>query len=261
MEEKGFGINNNEDENLQQIDLFEILNVLLRHAWIIILSGVVCLAVVSLYTYFCVAPTYTSSLSFYVRNSEMQTSITSISTSEINSSIQLAKTYTVILQDDSILEIIGASLIDEFGVDEVSKYYTIVENEEGILTVNTNQLAGQIKIEPVDETEILEIKAVTQNPEFSAAICRSFEDIAPDELKRIVGIDYIESIGRAKVPTSPSGPNIKRNAVIGLIFGAFVNGVIIVLLNLLDAKIYNSDIIKEKYKVPVFGEVPYYDYG
>ncbi|MCC8098371.1 MAG: hypothetical protein LIO44_07480, partial [Eubacterium sp.] len=246
MEENGLNINN--EEEVLQIDLFAILKILWRYAWIIVLSGAVCMIAAGLYTNFCVAPTYTSSLSFYVRNSEMQTSITSISTSEINSSIQLAKTYTVILQDDSILEIIGASLIEEFGIDEVSKYYTIVENEEGLMTVDTKKLAGQIKIESIDETEILEVKAVTANPEFSAAICRSYEDIAPDELKRIVGIDYIESIGRAKVPTVPSGPNVKRNTALGLILGVFVSGFIIIVFNLFHTKINNADFIKEKYK-------------
>ncbi|MCD8090566.1 MAG: Wzz/FepE/Etk N-terminal domain-containing protein [Clostridiales bacterium] len=252
-----------ENEDVLQIDFFEILNTLLRYAWVIVLAGVCCMAVAVVYTIFCIEPTYTSSLSFYVRNSEMQGSMTFISSNEINSSIQLAKTYTVILQDEAILDKIGTGLIEEFGIERVSQYYEIVEtgDEEGTLTVNSKQFSGQISIEPVNETEILSVTAVTRDPEFSAAICRSLEEIAPDELKRIVGINYIESIGEAKVPRAPSGPNVKKNGALGLIAGVFISGFVIVLLSLLDNKIYSSDFIRENYGVTVFGEIPYYEFN
>ncbi|MCD8238277.1 MAG: Wzz/FepE/Etk N-terminal domain-containing protein [Clostridiales bacterium] len=252
--------NYNNEEGLQ-IDFFEILSVLMRYSWLIILCGVCGLVAAAVFTITCIAPTYTSSLSFYVRNSEMQNNISSISANEINSSIQLAKTYTVILQNDSILEKIGTDLIEKFGEERVAQYYTIVDVGDGsdTKTVNAKQLSKQISIQPVDETEILEVTAVTEDPEFSAAICESLESIAPDELKRIVGIDYIEPIGRAKIPTSPSGPNVKKNGVLGFAFGVLCCGAVIVLLNLLDTKIYSGDFIREKYDIPVFGEIPYYE--
>ncbi|MCD7856012.1 MAG: Wzz/FepE/Etk N-terminal domain-containing protein [Clostridiales bacterium] len=252
--------NYNNDEGFQ-IDLFEILSVLIRYAWLIILCGVCALIAAVMFTVTCVAPTYTSSLSFYVRNSEMQNNISSITTNEINTSIQLAKTYTVILQNESILEKIGTDLIEKFGEERVGQFYEIVDvgDGSGTKTVNAKQLSRQISIQPVDETEILEVTAVTEDPEFSAAICESLESIAPDELKRIVGIDYIESIGSAKIPTSPSGPNVKKNGFLGFALGVLCSGAIIVLLNLLDTKIYSGDFIRDKYDIPVFGEIPYYE--
>lgn len=252
---------NNVEDDVLQLDLFEIINVLLRYAWLIILCGVICLAAATAYTITCIAPTYTSSLSFYVRNSEMQNTISSITTNEINTAIQLAKTYTVILEDDSILEKIGTDLIERFGEERVAQYYTIVDvgDAQGTKTVETKQLSGQISIQPVDETEILEVTAVTNDPEFSAAVCESIESIAPDELKRIVGIDYIESIGSAKVPALPSGPNIKKNAVLGFAVGFLLCSFVVILLNLFDTKIYSGDLVRDKFDIPVFGEIPYYE--
>ncbi|MCD7905964.1 MAG: Wzz/FepE/Etk N-terminal domain-containing protein [Clostridiales bacterium] len=254
-------INANNTEEEIQINIFEIVNALIRYAWIIILTGIIFMAVFAAYTHFCIDPTYTSSLSFYVKNSETQSSITAITSNEISSAVQLAKTYTVILQDDSILEMIGSDLIEEFGAERIGEYYTIVENNDGTLTIEANELAGQIKMEPIDETEILGLTVVTRDPVFSAAICRSYEEIAPDELKRIVGIDYIESIGTAKIATAPSGPNVKRNAAVGLLLGVFISGFVVVLLNLMDSKIYDGDTVRNEFNVTVFGEIPYYEFS
>lgn len=250
---------NNNNEDVLQLDIFEIVNILLRYSWIIILSGILCLAATVVYTLTCVAPSYTANLSFYVRNSELQNSISAISTSEINAAIQLATTYKVILQDDSIMEKIGTELIEEFGENRVGEYYTIVENGAGEKTVSAKEIGKQISIEPIDETEILSVTAVTHDPEISAAICENLSQIAPDELKRIVGIDYIESIGSVKIPTEPSGPNAKKNGAIGFGVGFLAAAFIIIVINVLDTKIYDGDFLRDKYQVAVLGEIPYYD--
>lgn len=249
--------NNNED--VLQLDVFEIVNILLRYSWIIILSGVVCLVLTVLYTLTCIAPTYTADLSFYVRNSELSNSISAISTSEINASQQLATTYTVILQDDFIMEEIGKQLIKQFGEERIGAYYTIVDMEDGEKSVEAKQIGRQINIEPVDETEILKVTAETKDPEISAAICKDLADLAPDTLKRIVGIDYIESIGNVKTPQKPSGPDPKKNGAIGFGIGFLAAAFIIIVKNVLDTKIYDGDFIRDKYEVAVLGEIPYYD--
>ena len=90
---------------MEVIDLWELLGVLLRRIWIIILAAVLVGAAAFGYTYYMVDPLYKASTLLYVNNSSISLGSTSvtISGSELNAAQKLVNTYLVILKSRSVL--------------------------------------------------------------------------------------------------------------------------------------------------------------
>ena len=66
----------------------------------------------------------------------------------------------------------------------------------------------------------------------------------------------VETIGEARVPLAASGPSVKKYTVIGALLGFVVAAAIVIIIKLLDNRINSSEDIKNKFSIPVLGEIP-----
>ena len=215
------------------ISVMFILN-LLKKGWklmiIFLLLGAAAAYAIS--TYF-ITPQYSSNLSLYVTNSNTMSGASS--SSDLNYSSRLARTYIIILQESTVREQVA------------NKLHT---------KISAGQLSGMVTLEAVDDTEVIKISAVSSDPELSAEICNVYGSVAPEVLQRVVKAGSVEIIGKARASGSPISPNIQTNTMYGAIAGVAVAIVVVLLRVLIDNTVQSEEEFKRIVGIPVWASIP-----
>lgn len=214
------------------ISVMFILN-LLKKGWklmvIFLLLGAAASYAIS--TYF-ITPMYSSNLSLYVLSSS---SIGTNSASDINFSSRLARTYIIILKEQTVREQVA------------NKLHT---------KISSGQLSNMVTFEAVDDTEVIKISATSSDPELSAEICNVYGSVAPEVLQRVVKAGSVEIIGKARASGTPISPNIRTNTLYGAIAGVAAAIVIVLLRVLIDNTVQSEEEFKRIVGIPVWASIP-----
>lgn len=219
------------------LSIMDIIYILFKKLYIIVIGIIVGLMLSYSVTSFLITPKYTSSLNMYVNNgytaSGDETAV--ITTGTISASISLVNTYAVLLMDDTFMQSVSEELGEQISV---------------------KQLQSCVTMEAVNDTEVMNISAVTADPQLSADICNTIAALAPDMLKRVTNSGAVEVVGPATAASKPSYPNLVKNLALGGLAGAVLPALIILLLAILDTTIKSEEEIKSTYSLPSLGDVP-----
>lgn len=238
-----------------EIDIISILRVLWKNMkWLIfgLLVGAVALFVV---TKFFMTPKYTASVSLYVNNNTETSASAPININDINASQKLVSTYVVILEHDEVLQQVADKLMDEYTDAELEEYIGLTE-VNGQKVLKTDTLRKVLTMGAVNNTEVLDIKAETGNPVFSARICNLIAEIAPEVLQRVIKAGSVEVIGEATPVFEKSSPSTRNNVIIGALVGLIICVAAVIIRFLLDNTIKGEEDIKARFDVPILGEIP-----
>ncbi len=219
------------------IDLMHIARSIVHRLWIIILAAVLAAAAGFSYSTFVLKPVYGAQVLLYVNNSSINFGNTSfdISASDIQASLSLVNTYSVLLKNRTTLERVK----ENAGVD-----YTVAE------------LASMIQTGSVNETEVMKVVVVCGNPHEAAKIANSIAEVLPVRVSEIIDGASMVVVDRAVPVTSKIGPSVSRYTFLGLIIGALVTTIIIAIRAIMDDTIYNEDYVLENYNYPILAKVP-----
>lgn len=219
-----------------ELNLIEIINMMLRRWWLIIMLTLTGAIVAFMYTDFFMVPMYKTDGSLYV-NCETETIEIdeTASAGKLNSNSRLAQTYVEILKRRSFLSGVAA---------DMGNKYTY------------NRLRSMITITPINETELLEITVTGTNPEEIAEILANILTRAEEELIRVVNAGSVVIVDNPEVPDAPFSPNKTKNVLIGAVIGLVLSLAAILWLEIFDTKIKNPDQIKNAYEEPLLGEIP-----
>lgn len=219
------------------IDLLQILKVLWKKVWIIVLAAVLAGAIVFSYAFFLVAPEYEAEAMMYVNNSSFSVGSTnfSISSSDLSAASTLLDIYVVILHSRTTLQLV----IDRAGLD-----YT------------WEQLGDMISAGPVDGTEVFRITATSTDPAEAKRIVDTITEVLPERIAEVVDGSSVRIVDTAVLPTEHSAPDYSRFAIIGLILGAVLSCGVITILDLLDNTVRDEAYIIERYNLPILASIP-----
>lgn len=222
--------------NKNELNLIEIINMMIRRWWLILTLAIVGAIIAYMYTDFFMVPMYKTDGSLYVNcETESVELDESASAGKLNSNSRLAETYVEILKRRSFLTGVAA---------DVGNKYTY------------EQIKGMISIEPVNETELLEITVRGTNPKDIQDILTSVLARAPQELVRVVKAGSVEIVDLPYEPTSPYSPNLTTNTLIGAVIGLVLSIAAILWMEIFDTKIKTAEQIKNVYEEPLLGEIP-----
>lgn len=229
-------MNNNNDEDIITIDIMQMLNALWKRLWLIVTSAVVGGILFLGYTFIFITPLYQSSAMLYVNNSSLDVGSTKIDLSDLTAAKGLVDTYAVILNSRETLEMVIANT----GVD-----YTYEELREMIAT-NT-----------VNETEVFEVTVTSKDPVEAEKIANGIVEILPKRIDTILDGSTVEIVDHAVVPEERVSPNYRKNTLIGVLIGAVICCVIIIVKELLDTGVHSEDYLIKSYPdIPLLSVVP-----
>lgn len=243
----------------QEINLKDLFSLLLSKIKFIILVSLLGTVLAFAYAKIILPVEYTSAVSIYVKNTSSavtgdnpagEATQTGLAASKL-----LAEAYIVILNDDVVYDQVSKMLLEDYAKEDLENFFTVKESD-GDYFIPAQQIRSKVNIATINETEVIKIEATTESAQLSADICTYISDIAPELLTRVTKAGSVETIGTAKVPDSPSAPNVKVIIIIGMLAGLFISIAAVIILNMLDNCISSSDDIKQRFGIPVLAEIP-----
>lgn len=223
-------------EEQREIDLFELLGTLWKRAWIIVLCTVLAAIMAFGVTLFWITPKYQAEVLIYVNNSSASNGSSDIIDSgEITAAKSLVDVYVIISKMRSTLE----TVIAKTGVD--LKY---------------EELSDMISATAVDDTEIFKITVTDADPHRAVLIANTLADVLPEKIASIVDGSSVRIMDYATPPSARSSPSYSKNVLIGAMLGFLLCSGVIVLIEILDDKIKNANMLVQRYEFPLLAEIP-----
>lgn len=215
--------------------ILPLLRALKRNLWIVILVAVLFGGAGYTASKMFITPTYKTSFTAYVNNRNQGEDSTSVSSADLSASRSLVQTYGEILTSRSVLA--AAS-------EKIGGYYTY------------GQLTDMITVDTVDNTEIISIGVIMDDPQAALDLAEAVAEVAPEQVAKIVEGSSMQIIDAPTFPTSVYGPNNKKNALLAAILGGALVVVIIILKELLDDRVKDEAGLEERYDITIIGVIP-----
>ena len=218
----------------ETIDLREYFAIIKKRFWIIAIITVVAMVVSGVISFFMLSPVYESKSTLIV-NTEKSEETQMITGDQFSVSQKLAVTYGEIIKSRTVLEdVIGNLKLD-------SKY---------------EQLAGQITVSPVKDTQIISISVQDTNPKKARDIANEIPKVFEKEVKRITKANDIQVIDKAILPENPIKPNKMMNVAIAAVLGMMIGLFVVFVLEYLDNKIKTPQDVEKHLDLPILGVIP-----
>ena len=222
--------NRNDDE--MEIDLLKLARALWRRAWAIMLAAVIFGGAALTYTAIFVTPLYKAEALMYVNSSNISVggAKVSISQGELTAAQSLIKTYAVILSTRTTLN----DVIEQSGVS-----YTYEELKE------------MISAQSVNSTEVFSITVTSPSPREAEMLANTIARILPEKISAIVEGSSARIVDYAVEPAKKASPSLSKNAL-----GFVLACGIVVIMELTDEQIHDSDYLIQTYDIPVLAVIP-----
>lgn len=220
-----------------EIDVMQLLRMLWRRAWAIILAAVIGGAAAFSIAAFLIAPKYEAKAMMYVNNSSFSVGSTSfsISNAELSAAQSLVDTYIVILTSRPTLE----EVIDNTGVN-----------------YSCEELGTMISAAAVNNTEVFSITVTSEDPQEAELIANSIVDVLPVRIADIVDGSSVRTVEWAIVPSEKASPNITMYTAIGMLVGVVVSCMVLIIMMVSDTLIHDEDYLMQTYDLPVLAVIP-----
>src|SRR5436305_712456 len=265
------------DVSTEHSALINAVRVIRERWWVIAISAVVCFAVtlgLSLHA----QKQYTSSASLLIKPSNLpaviapsqsqpsdpntlarvQSDDVSLVTSNtiasavkkrLNTSESVADLQSQVQASaDSTNDIIDVSVTDPNPGQAALKANAFASSLVDYLTTSAQQqlVSGQAKLQN-------ELARLPANSPSRTALQQGLEQVIALEAVTNGGTQVVQQAG---TPTSPSSPNVKRDAAIGLVAGVLIGLALAFLLDLFDRRIKSPEALERVYGLPAIASVP-----
>ena len=221
-----------------RIDFIKLMLYILKRAWFVVLCAELGFAGMYFYSTRMVPETYTASGTIYVNNGSANLADYQYTSSyDLNSAVQLTKTYLVVVKSDKVMNAV---------VERLSNDYP---------DITTSQISNSLSMGNVSDTAVVSVISRTRNAQMSADIVNAVMEYAPDEIIRVVGAGSVEILDPAKVPIIPDARDSVHQGMVGAMSGAVIAACILALLYLLNRRITDTQDLTDNYRPPVLASL------
>lgn len=224
----------NESQEIE-INIVPLLKELLKKIWLIILVGLIVGGAVYAGAKMFIKPTYRSGFTAYVNNKQSKQNSDYLTSSDVNAAKQLVLTYQSILKSNSILTAAAKSI-------GVEKSY--------------ESLAGRVYTEVSDDTEIISVYVVDNDPQFAYDYAQAIAKVAPAYMSQIVEGSSMKIIDYPEYSDKRFQPSYIRYGIIGFLIGVLLVAVWVIIRYFIDDTIKTESEIENKFALPILGVIP-----
>ena len=225
----------------EEIDLKNIIKAFWDRKIAILIILLVCIVIGFIYTTYFVNPLYTATATaILTSNTETDEGASAVTQSEVTLNNSLLSTYRGIATSDSVL----SAVINNLG-----------------LKTSTGDLKGQITVTSATNTQIIQIAVENSDPTLAAKIANEIRKVFADRVAELYDMQNIKPLDDAQVPTGPSNINHIKDILIFFAAGLVLSTIYVVLANLLDNTVKNSNDIEKATGLNVIAEIPVYEFN
>ena len=222
-------------EQINLKDLFNYYKSKIIYILIILLLVVICGVV---YKTVLEKPEYKTSTSLILAGFEQNELNSSIDNNELTINQKLLPTYQQITKSDKVL----SQVIEELDLD--------YELEE---------LANNITVSGVTDTEIIEITVTDTKAKRAYKIATKISEVFSKEVKEIYNVSNVSVLDEARIAEGKSNLSFLNSLIIFIVVGAFLGVSIISVCFYFDTTVKTSEQIEAKFDIPVLGSIPNFD--
>ena len=224
----------NQEKGLIQLDIMLLLRRIWEKKILIVLVTLLFTALSLAVSIFVITPKYASTTKVYVVN-QTKDEKRAITAQDVQLGSLLVKDYKEIILSNKVME------------DSAEKSGT---------GLTAKELAKKVSVDAPKDTRIISITVQDKDPQVASDLANIVKEISADQIKEVTKIDDVTTLEEAKAATSPSSPNISRNAVLATVLGFILAVAGIVLFELLDDRVKRAEDIEEAMGLVLLGVVP-----
>lgn len=218
-----------------EIDINVLIKLLKKNLKMIVLTTILCAIIAFLLTNFFMTKKYASEARIYLKPNVTEQGIVDSNTLASNS--KMVNNYMSLMQGETIL----SKVADNLNINDVE------------------EIKKSISVSNLNETEIIIVKATTEDPVKSQAIVKNTVDVFFEDMKEKLDIKNMTISDQPKVDETPVSPNKKMNTAIGAVLGLFLSCGYVFLQYLFDKRLKNKAEAESFLGVPVLGEIPWFE--
>lgn len=216
-----------------EIDVLALLQKLWTKKVFILFTAFYVAVFAFLGTYFFIQPTYTSSTRIYVVNQADDGK--NLSAQDLQAGTFLTKDYKEIITSNDVLS-------------------EVIKDEK--LNMTEADLAKMISVNIPTDTRLISISVNAKTGQDAQSLANKVRDVAAEKIKKVTKVEDDTTLEDAKLPDSPSSPNIKRNVALGAVLGGFLAIVGVLVREILDDRIRRPEDIEDALGLTLLGIVP-----
>ena len=222
------------EQDIIEINVIQLLKGLWKRKLIIVLVAIVTGAMAFAYSTFLVKPQYSSTTRIYVVNHN-QDDKPGLTNQDLQAGAYLVKDYREIILSQDVLE----KVVKDLG-----------------LTINSKALSQKIQVTVPADTRIVSISVSDHKPDEASRIANALRDVAAQKIISVTRVSDVTTLEEARPATGPSSPNIRRNTIMGVVVGAGLVIVVVLLVELFDDRVKRPEDIEEVMKISLLGVIP-----
>ena len=223
-------MNSNENTSVE-IDVLYLLKKLWRKKFFIIFIALAVGTIALIGSIFLVKPKYTSTTRIYV----VSKTADNITNQDLQAGSYLVNDYKEVITSSEVLS-------------------SVIDREK--LSLSTGELSDMITVNIPTDTRVISIAVEDTDAQEAAEIANAVREVAAEKIKDVTKVDDVTTLEAATTPKSPSSPNIKKNSILGVLVGAFLAIVVIVVVEVLDDRVRRPEDIEEVLGMTLLGIVP-----
>lgn len=222
---------------MEEIDLKEIIGVFWEKKVTIILLMAIFMVIGFIYTSFFVVPKYSASTTLVLAQSASKEDGT-ITTNDVTLNSKLISTYSGLLESSKVTR----QVISNLGIDD-----------------SEASIKNNVSVSAETGTDIIKITVKNTDPEKAADIANEMAVVFAEEVKRLYGMDNINTLDVAEPSEAPSNVNLTKTIIIFGVIGAVIGVGYVFVLFMLDNSIKSSEDIEKAMDIPVLANIPVYE--
>lgn len=223
---------NNMEKPSMEIDILSLLKKLWTKKFLIIFMALFFGTLALLSSIFLIKPSYTASTRIYVINQEKSDDLTAL---DLQAGGLLVNDYKEIITSRDVMK-------------------DVIVNSD--LSTTPEALSKMISVTIPTDTRVISIAVTNHDPQAAKDLANSVREVASEKIKSVTKVQDVTPLEKAVMPTSPSSPNIKRNTLVGILFGAFLTIVTVIVGEVVDDRVKRPEDVEELLGMTLLGIVP-----
>lgn len=215
-------------------DIGKVMAALKKHLKLLLILPAIFLILSLVISFFVIQPRYSATTQVLVNQKESNNDMMA---QQVQSNIQLVKTYSEIIKSPRILDEVSKKMNNKYSSKEIS----------GMLNVSTQA-----------ESQIMNIKVEGKSKKDAVKVANTISKVFSDDASKIMNIDNVSTLSKAETAKKVA-PKPLTNAIIGVFIGIVIALIIILIVELLDRRIKTEEDVQEILDLPVLGSIPDFD--
>lgn len=225
-----------EFEWTDELDLLDLLNILRKRWWVIVICFVLAVVICAVVTYNFIVPVYKAETTLFAGKEPNK--IASLDISDLNLNQRLVTDYREIV----LSRLVARQVIEDLGLDM------------GIVTFQR-----RVTVEAVRDSRFFKIAFESTSPKMAMDVANALGRTIIEKAADIIDVQNVIVIDAAELPVRPIKPNKVMNmaiaALLGLMFGVFL----VYFLELLDRTVKTDRDVEKHLALSTIGEIPLFE--